>query len=302
MSGPSRTVNLGAASAATLGAGVLVGISPAASVAGAWLLAGMVLAAAAATVVSTVDIKPRLGGVGAGVGLLGRLAGAVAVAGAFGVYVVPERPALGAAALVVVVVAVRLAGVRVPPWLRAAGVVVVLAVLAAVVLACLAIEPAGAPVAPPPDAPGADDPVGILAAAVVCYPAFLGAGRDRVAVGVVLVAGLLVAVAALRQLGGPRLALSPAPLRDMLAAADGAALTPVLAVGVTVATVLVLHGLLDGLAADLPGRAGLAAGAGAVALAAVVLTPVTALVATAALMLTAAVLGHGDRARHGAEV
>ena len=295
MSGPSRTVNLGTACAATLGAGVLVGIAPAAAVAGAWLLVGLVLAAAVATVVSTVDVKPRLGRVGAALGRIGRLAGATAVAGAFGVYVVPESPALGAVALVVVVAAVRLAGVRLPPWLPSVGAVVVLAVLAVVVLACLAIEPAGLAVAPPPDAPGADDPVGILAAAAVCYPAFLGACRDRVAIGVVLVVGLVVAVAALRQLGGPRLALSPAPLRDALAAADGVAITPVLVVGVTVATALVLHGLLDGLAAELPGRPGLAAGAGAVALAALVLTPVTALVVTSVLMLVAAVLGHGRR-------
>jgi basic amino acid/polyamine antiporter, APA family len=295
VSGPSRTVNLGPACAATLGAGVLVGIAPAASVAGAWLLAGMVLAAAVAAVVSTVDVKPRLGRAGTGIGLAGRLAGATAVAGAFGVYVVPDSPALGAAALVVVVAAARLAGVRVPPWLPAVGAIVVVGVLAAVVLACLAIEPAGQVVAPPPDAPGADDPIGILAAAVVCYPAFLGAGRDRVAVGVVLVVGLVVAVAALRQLGGPRLALSPAPLRDALAAADGAAITPLLAVGVTVATALVLHALLDGLSADLPGRPALATAAAAVALAVVVLTPVTALVVAAVLMLLAAVLGHGKR-------
>lgn len=303
MSGPSRTVSLGGGLATTLGAGVLAGLAPAASVAGVWLFAGLVIAAAIATVVSIVDIPRRLGPTGAAVAHCGRLAGGAAVAGMFGTYVLPESPALGAVALAVVVAvvvaAIQLTGVGLPPWLLPAGAVVVLATFAMVVLACVAIDPVAPAVAPPPDTEGADDPLGILAATVICYPAFLARRRDdRAVIGIALVVYLAVAAAVWHQLGGPRLALSPAPLRAALDAADATAITPLLTIGVAVAGVLVLGGLLGEITSEIaavPARRPvvLVLGTAVVALAAVVLTPAVALAAAGALMLLAAVLGHG---------
>ncbi|HWM07442.1 MAG TPA: hypothetical protein VNP92_34345, partial [Actinophytocola sp.] len=50
-----------------------------------------------------------------------------------------------------------------------------------------------------------------------------------------------------RQLGAPRLAVSPVPLRDALAAADAVALEPLLLVGVAVGCGFALLGVLRGL-------------------------------------------------------
>ncbi|MCA1835502.1 MAG: hypothetical protein LC721_03860, partial [Actinobacteria bacterium] len=75
-----------------------------------------------------------------------------------------------------------------------------------------------------------------------------GTGSDiritAVAVMAPLLPGLLVLVgyAALHQLGAPRLALSPAPLRDALAAADASGIDALLTVGAAVATVFALLG------------------------------------------------------------
>ena len=127
--------------------------------------------------------------------------------------------------------------------------VVVLGVLAVVAVACFTIAPVELAVAPPADAAGADDPLGLLPSAVLLYLCFAGSPgevrRQRLAVlGVVLVVSVAVAVAVLWQLGGERLALSTAPLRDALAAADASGVDGLLAVGVTVACVFALRGVL----------------------------------------------------------
>src|SRR5262245_436913 len=78
--------------AAMLGGGLFFGIAPAASTAGAWLLAGLVLAALVADAcgLSTSDRTTYLA-------VLGRSVGAAAIAVAFGRYLLPQAPLLGAA-------------------------------------------------------------------------------------------------------------------------------------------------------------------------------------------------------------
>jgi basic amino acid/polyamine antiporter, APA family len=130
-------------------------------------------------------------------------------------------------------------------------VVVVLGVLALVALVCFSVAPPDNPVVADP--PGFD---GVMGASLLLFAVFVGFERitaphqgDRVfssrvlrfavpaVIGVVLVVAVVVGVAVLRQLGPARLALSPAPLRDALIAADGRWLLPVLAFGAAVAAV-----------------------------------------------------------------
>lgn len=241
--------------AAMLGAGLLVGIAPASSAAGGWMLAGLVLAALVAVVcgLSTSERTTPLA-------TLGRTAGAVAIAGAFGRYVLPEHPIVAAVMLLGVATMLIALGFRSPRWLIRAGVLAVLAMLAVFVAACLAIEP-------PPNAAVADDPAGLPAATAFLIFAFLGTDRKlraprhrMIAIGVALVVYLAVAGAALYQLGGARLGFSPVPLRDALAAADASGLDPVLSVGAALAAVLALLGVLeDLLAGDEPWEASVAA-------------------------------------------
>lgn len=110
---------------------------------------------------------------------------------------------------------------------------------------------------------------------------------------VVLVGCLAVGAGVLRQLGAPRLALSPTPLLDALAAADASALEPLVLAGVAVATGFVTLGILRRLAADsgpVPAvRVNVAAGT-VVAVGAVVVAASTALVAAAVLLLGDAAL------------
>lgn len=284
--------------AATLGTGIFLGLAPASALAGWWLVVGMVLAAAAAVLfaLSTSDQTP--GPVALPLGILGRIAAAVAVAATFGEYVVPERSEVGAAVLVVAVAAVVLLAPPLPVTVDRVAAVVVVAVLLVVAVACFTIAPVASPVVPPADAAGADEPLGLLPAAALLFVCFVGgrpAGKTRPAViGVVLVVGLAVAIGVLRQLGGQRLALSPAPLRDALTAADAASIDGLLAVGVTVACVFALRGALTDIRDIAPGgRSPVAAvglAAAVAALGALVLDPVYALVGAAVLLLGEAVI------------
>jgi APA family basic amino acid/polyamine antiporter len=268
--------------AAMLGAGLLVGIAPAASASGAWLLAGLVLAALVAVACGLSTSEP----VGP-LGLLGRSAGAAAIAGAFGRYLVPENPKAAAVALLAVSTVLIALGVRLPRTLIRAGVVVVLAVLAVFVAACFAIEP-------PPNAPGGNDPAGLPVATAILVFGFLGTDRKlrtrrhrMIAIGVALVIYLAVAGAALYQLGGARLALSPVPLRDALVAADASGIDAAVTVGAAVAAVLALLGVLGDIWADDEPRDVAVAGF-AMALGTMLLTVPT-------LMVVAVVLMVGDR-------
>ena len=267
--------------AAMVGAGLLVGIAPAADLAGTWLLAGLVLAApiALACGLSTSDrATPLL--------VLGRSAAAAGIAAAFGRYLVPEHPVPAAVAVLAVTTALTAAGVTPTRTLVRAGTVVVLAVLVVFVAACFAISP-------PVNAPGSDNPGGLPAATALLVFGFLGADRKLhtprhrlVTIGAALLLYLAVAGAALRQLGSARLALSPVPLRDALIAADASGLDRVLTVGAALATVLALLSVLSDVRADTTPVLTVVAGAAAVLGA--LLVSVQVLMAAA----VALVLGH----------
>ncbi|TCO48039.1 APC family permease [Actinocrispum wychmicini] len=258
--------------AAMLGAGLLVGLAPASAAAGRWLIAGIVLAflAALCGALSTSDQSRRFAGVGGGylytrhqlgvlpgrmagsVALVGRICAGAAVAGTFGVYVVPHHPVIAAIVMVAAGTVLDASGFRPSRMLVMSVVIFVVAVFAIVVVACFAIAPP--PALPlPADVPGADDASGLLTAAGAMFFAFLGfehvtstnervytIHQSRVAIPVILTvtlgAGVALGVAALRQLGGGRLALSPRPLYDALIAADAASLTPLITAAAAVAT------------------------------------------------------------------
>lgn len=133
-------------------------------------------------------------------------------------------------------------------------------------------------------------------------PLEFGVGRVAVRVwrlgvvavlSVVLVACLAVGAAVLRQLGAPRLALSPTPLLDALAAADASALEPLVLAGVATATGFALFGILRGLVRSggaVPAvRVGVAVGA-VVAVGAALVEPTVALAAASVLLLGDAAL------------
>lgn len=298
---PVRTVDrLASGVVSTFGAGLFLGIAPASALAGSWLVAGLVLAAALAVLfaLSTPDVTP--GVVAPALGILGRIAAGTALAGTFSAYVLPASSDVAAVTFVVAVAAVVLLAPPPSGFVNRVGAVVVLAVLAIVAVACFAIEPVPPAVAPPATAPGAADPLGMLPAAALLFVCFVGAGvptrRDRLGViGVVLVGCGAVAAGVLWQLGGERLALSSVPLRDALAAADAASVGGLLAVGVTVACGFALHGALSaaGAAGDLvpalrrgrPRIVPVGLAAGLVALGALLVEPVHALVGAAVLLL-----------------
>ena len=342
----------------TFGAGLFTGLAPAAALAGPWLPAAFAFAAALGYVVvlstserplDTVPVLVRR--LAFGVGALGRLAAAVAVAGTVGQYVTPSSPSFGAVGSVVVVTVFVVAVPRPPVLVVRAAAVVVLGSLALVVLACFAIEP----VAPAVAADGGGSVLGLVAGAgllTVCFlgvapvprgarvvdvhlppdstaarpvaadapvavegtrhnatggapvggarddsPLEFGVGRGAVRAwrlgvlavfAVVLVACLAVGAAVLRQLGAPRLALSPVPLLDALAAADAAALEPLVLAGVAVGSGFVLLGILRWLAAAAGGvpavRVGIAAGI-VVAVGGALVAPSVALAAASVLLL-----------------
>ncbi|WP_433270018.1 APC family permease [Actinosynnema sp. CS-041913] len=269
---------------ATLGAGTLLGFAPAAAVAGPWFLLAPAVAAIAALccAFSTADqhraypdaaggyayIRNQLGPwparIGASAHLVGRAGVAAALAGMFGAYVFPEDRVLAG---LVLLVATAAFGRRLHGRIAWASALVVLGVLAMVVLVCFSVTPPANP--PATGGPGFD---GIMGAAAVLFVVFTGFERitapvdgDQVfparvlhfavpvVIGLALVVALGVGAAVLRQLGAARLALSPAPLRDALIAADGRALVPVLAVGAAVAGVSSLAFVLAGARRTLTG-------------------------------------------------
>jgi basic amino acid/polyamine antiporter, APA family len=267
----------------------------------------MVLAAAAAVLFALSTPDSSANGVAPLVGILGRIAAATAAATAFGRYVVPGRPEVGAVVLVVVVTAVVLLSPPLPGVVDRVAAVVVLGVLAVVAIACFTIAPVELAVLPPADAAGADEPVGSLPAAVLLFLCFAGSPsavrRERLAVlGVVFVVSLAVAGAVLWQLGGERLALSSAPLRDALAAADASGVEGLLAVGVTVAAVFALRGVLNDIRDVAPARRPqvVAFAAGAAALGALLLDPEYTIAGASVLLLGEAVIRVLDTRRNRA--
>lgn len=276
----------------TFGAGLFLALSPASALAGWWLVPGMVLAAAVAVLfaLSTPDSSSRWPA--PLLGILGRIAAAAAAATAFGRYVMPGRPEVGAVMLVVVVTAVVLLAPPLPGMVERVAAVVVVGVLVLVAVACFTIAPVEVVVAPPADAAGADRAAGLFPAAGLLFLCFIGSPstvrRERIAVvGIVLVVSLTVAVATLWQLGGERLALSTAPLRDALAAADASGVDGLLVVGVTVGCVFALRGVLGDIRDVAPVRRNhaVAFAAAVAALGALLLAPEYTLTGAAVLLL-----------------
>jgi len=279
--------------AASFGAGLFLGPGQAAALAGGLLplaaLLGVLVGAAA--VLSTWNrpletVPDSLRPFGFALSTTGRLAAAVALAGTVAVYLTPL------AALAVVVVAVVLAAVEVPPVVVRVAAVVVVAVLILVVVACLAI----APVAPAVAAPDGASLPGVLGAAAMLAVCMFGAtpagdhgwrwGRFLI-VGIVAVLVLAVVVAAVRQTGAARLAISPAPLRAALDAADATAMGTLLLIAVVVGCGFALLAVLRGLPSGGLPHVRVVAAAGVVIAAGMLLIPATAALVGAAVLLLA---------------
>jgi APA family basic amino acid/polyamine antiporter len=261
---------------AVLGAGIFAGLAPAAGLAGWWLLPALAISALAAlcSAFSTADQSRAYPDIGGGYGyvraqlgvwparltasahLLGRCAMAAAVASMFGAYVVPDQPVLGALVLVAGTTFLGMAGFR---WTARISVVV-----SAVVLGVLALVVAStSSITPVPSAGETGTPNELVGAAGLMFMAFAGFERitapqrgERlhppgvlkfaipVLIGLSFVVYLAVGAGVLRQLGSARLALSPAPLRDALVAADASALVPLVQIAAAVAGVAALHFVL----------------------------------------------------------
>ncbi|QRP44228.1 sulfatase [Amycolatopsis sp. FDAARGOS 1241] len=216
-----------------LGGGLLVVLAVGAAGAGYWVLAGVVLAAVVAAVVSRL---PALGDTPLEryVGAFTRLALVVVQAIVFGAYVVPAQPAYAGAGLVLVVAVADLAGLRLPAaltrWLTVVliAAAVVLIVLCAVVAPVVTSTPIGTP-----------SPAAVVVSALITLPFLLPVAPDRVSLRALTLGGLavLVTIVALVQLGPDRLGLSATSIRDLLYAADAGQLQPLLTVVVVLATV-----------------------------------------------------------------
>lgn len=288
-----------------LGAGVFAGIAPAAAASGWWLPLGVLAAALLAGCAASSGAAGRADAMARAAALVARLAAAGAVAGTCGEYLTPGRPLAGALGLLVVVAAVEYLVPDPPALALRLAVGAVLAVLVVFVVACFALGPPGnEPV--PPGLAGATDLAGVPAAAALMAVAFGGlpGGRARFGVlGVVAVLAAATSVAALYQLGGGRLAVSPVPLRDALAAAAGSPIDGLLTSGVVVGCGLVLYRLLPAVRAEVTGAPRWGAGLLTTitgGLLAALLGQVTLLVVTAGGVLLCWVIGSLGVLRAGA--
>jgi hypothetical protein len=243
-----------------LGGGLLVALAAGAAGAGWWLPAGLVLAALVAAGAARVP-EPGDALVGRVVVAVARPAEIVVYAIAFGAYVFPQHRAPAAAAFVVVVAGAGFAGVKIPTFVARFAGGLLLAAGLVLVAVCVAVTPVSAV----GGGPRPLDFAGVLVAAVVAVPFLRPAGRERAGRRVLLLGAVavLVAVAALHQLGAVRLGLSPTSLRDLLSAADADALQPLLTAVAVVATVVpaLAAGGEARARAGVPGLAGLAVAA-----------------------------------------
>lgn len=264
-----------------LGAGLFLGLAPAASAAGGLLLLGLPIAALTALCGALTSahqsasyrgpgpayacVRSRMGllsaRMGASAHVLGQAAALAAVAETIGIYLVPGRSTEVAAAAVLLVVLASTTGLRIRGAAAWMWLALSVAVVLAVVVVCFAIEPVAS--VPQPQSYG-DRAVGITGSAGVLYFAFLGLDRltapgresDRfdwksmrrgvvVSVLTTTVLCALLAVALLYQLGPQRLALSPAPVTDALGAAAASDLRPLIGVAIALALIPVLLGVLE---------------------------------------------------------
>ncbi|SNR46040.1 hypothetical protein SAMN06265360_106182 [Haloechinothrix alba] len=304
-----------------LGAGLLVGIAAGAAAGGWWMPGGLVLAglAAAATERTRRPAWPELRATAAAVY-------ATMLSLTFATYLVPGHAAGTAVVLVAVTAAAVGLGWTPDRHFRRLVTALLLAAAVAFVAVCLAIRPVGTGTAgvPAPTVLGVGGDV--IASGVVLFALFAGLDRgldggldrefdrgQRRGLVVLRPAGAIgvavaVAGAALYQLGPARLGLSPAPVRDVLVAADAGALVGVAHAVVALATVtgmvVVLAAARDDLGRTAPaarhtnsmsprarGMVLTAPPALLAAALAVLPTPRTALLLASSVALIAAVLG-----------
>ncbi len=267
-----------------LAAGLFTVLAVAASSAGWWVLAALPLAGVLAWAAGAPSV-PR-GRAGAVLTTARQWCLLVLCATVPAAYLVPGATSVSAVNVGYAVVALAVPLVasvadalgaslpeRMPRWAVAVG----LGLAAAFAAVCVAIAPATptfAQAEPP-------TPLGLGVAVVLVLPLFSELRAVRLAAAVVT--SMAVAAAALYQLGPVRFGLSPTSLRDVLVAADAAALTSMLVVAAVLAGLLGAvryAGRLREAGERVTGRSGWSgAGAGAVAaacLAAVVLGPVLA--------------------------
>lgn len=262
-----------------LGVGVLLGPALAAAAAGPWALLGLPVALVAAICVASATahqsdsyrgpgaayacVRERMGlnsaRVGAAAFLAGQVAAMAAVARVLGDFLLPSAAPQAASVAILLVVLSATTGLRIrggAAWLWTA---LSLLVVGLVVVTCFAIEPVGGQ---PAAEVVADSAVGPLGAGGVLFVAFLGIERltapdERrlpgrvirrgvvISLSVVTVVLALMMLALAHQLGWARLALSPAPIRDVLTAAAAANMKPLVSVGAAVALLPVLLGALE---------------------------------------------------------
>ncbi|HKS44551.1 MAG TPA: hypothetical protein VJT49_05445 [Amycolatopsis sp.] len=295
-----------------LGAGLLIALAVGAAAAGWWLLGGVVLAGSLAAV-SALLPSPAPNALLDGSRVAARLAMVSLFASAFAAYLVPRHSAVAAVAVVLVVTAVDAVDFALPRYFRRWLLGILLVAAAGLVAVCLAVPP----VPSPAEVPGTG---GVFVAAAVLFPllprranrcrgseVLAPAGlrphvsaavwklRPHATAGVwglrphttlfgAVVVALAVCAAALYQLGGVRLGLSAAPVRDLLAAVDGQAIEPLLAGVVVFATVPAALGALAEARAGFS-RVGSVAGGLLAAAGAALLGPKPALLVAAALAL-----------------
>ncbi|HEX9275477.1 MAG TPA: APC family permease [Casimicrobiaceae bacterium] len=264
-----------------IGAGVFVAIAPAARVAGAGLLLGLVIAAFVAycNATSSAELaslypesggayvygRKRLGpfwGFLAGWGfVIGKLASCAAMALTFAFYAAPSISRPIAVGAVIALTAVNYFGVTKTALLTRAIVAIVLVSLAVVVAAVVF---GGEADISRLHMLTTSSPYGILQAAGLLFFAFAGYARIAtlgeevvdpartipraipLALAITLVVYAAVAVSALLAVDAATLAQAPAPLRAAVEAGRWASLSPVVRVGATVASLGVLLSLLAG--------------------------------------------------------
>ncbi|MBA0125586.1 hypothetical protein H0B56_08560 [Haloechinothrix sp. YIM 98757] len=243
-----------------LGAGLLVGIAAGAAAGGWWMPGGLVLAGllAAAAEWARRPAWPELRAAVAAVY-------AAMLSLTFATYLVPGHTAGTAVLLVAVSATVVALGWRPDRHFRRLVTALLLVAAAAFVAVCLAIRPVGTGTAggPAPTVLGVAQDV--VVSAVVLFALFAGLdrgldrgqGRGPVLLRLAGATGVAAAVAsaALYQLGPERLGLSPAPVRDVLVAADAGGLVGIAHAVVALATVAGMVVVLAAARDDLGGSA-----------------------------------------------
>jgi hypothetical protein len=222
-----------------LGAGLLVAPAVGAAAGGWWLLAGVVLAGVLALCsAGSVPAGPSANWLTQGTRVAARLAGASLFASVFAAYLFPWHARLAAVAFVLVVTVLAASGLSLPRYWRSWLLGILLVAAAALVAVCLAVPPVSSPGGMGPGTTGKTLPgvSGAFAAGAAVFPLLARRRRSWWLAGSVAVT-LAVCAAELYQLGPVRLGLSPAPVTDVLAAADGQVLVPLLAGVVVIATV-----------------------------------------------------------------